>query len=472
MKFKLLVLVFALMFSSALSQEISENIMIDGKFSDWVDFPSVYVDKKGDGDEGGVDFRTLKMTDDDKYIYFYIETGKELSIQNSEGLKIYIDADNDYTTGEEKNRLGSELIWNFEEKKGRFVGSSTTGIKHPDLDLYIAPTVTSDRFEFLISKSIKHLGKPVFINKTIGVALKNSSDRIPDKNDVIEYKFKNNARNYDKVELNEPAGTDIRLMSYNVLFDNPFKDELYEPFSRIINAVDADIIGFQEIYDHSAQETLEFVSEITNEEWFTAKAEPDLVVLSKFSIIDVFEIDGSGAFLIDLPETLGEEFLLINAHLKCCNNDHIRRKQVNKIMKYISVLKNRNKLRPFTPIFIAGDMNFVGDYRQVLTLLEGQLEEKTDERVEPDWNSTAFTDIYAPVPNMPVKFTWNDPESNYSPGRLDYVIYSDDVADILNKFVLFTPTIKEDELREHNLFTDDAVQVSDHFPVVVDIKLK
>lgn len=65
-------------------------------------------------------------------------------------------------------------------------------------------------------------------------------------------------------------------------------------------------------------------------------------------------------------------------------------------------------------------------------------------------------------------FTWYDPESSFSPGRLDYLSFTDSVLRPVRHYVLFTPPLSEAHLRANGLQAEDAVRASDHLPLVVD----
>ncbi len=71
-----------------------------------------------------------------------------------------------------------------------------------------------------------------------------------------------------------------------------------------------------------------------------------------------------------------------------------------------------------------------------------------------------------------MSFTWYDEDNSFSPGRLDYIIYSSSVLKNENSYVLFTPAIDADTLTKYNLELRDVVVASDHLPVVTDFSLK
>lgn len=80
----------------------SEPVVIDGNFDDWADVATLYSYPDGEG-------RTLleaKITDSENFLYFYIKGTASIG----EVLQVYIDADNDGSTGWD--------YWNWFETPG------------------------------------------------------------------------------------------------------------------------------------------------------------------------------------------------------------------------------------------------------------------------------------------------------------------------------------------------------------------
>jgi len=93
-----------------------KTITIDGKFDDWTGVGPEYYDTKGDvydrdypgwgriksyvNKTGRNDFKTLKVARDDKNIYFFAETDKDItSYKDKNRMMLFIDADADSSTG-------------------------------------------------------------------------------------------------------------------------------------------------------------------------------------------------------------------------------------------------------------------------------------------------------------------------------------------------------------------------------------
>ncbi len=67
-----------------------------------------------------------------------------------------------------------------------------------------------------------------------------------------------------------------------------------------------------------------------------------------------------------------------------------------------------------------------------------------------------------------VAFSWQNNGEGYSPGRLDYVVYTDHVISVKNNFILNTRTMTDKQLEENGLQRADSKIASDHLAVVAD----
>ncbi len=90
----------------------------------------------------------------------------------------------------------------------------------------------------------------------------------------------------------------------------------------------------------------------------------------------------------------------------------------------------------------------------------------------PDWDGNGLLDSHPYTTGVPFSYTWYSQLSSFSPGRLDYLIYSGSNLMLQNSYSLFTPGLPQDSLNAFNLFAGDAVIASDHLPVVLDFELR
>ena len=102
--------IFSLVFSG-------HPISIDGLFNDWDDVPVSVIDTEGDG--ANADFSVLKVTYDAEFLFIYFNMyDGEFLLQDWNSYHLFIDADNDISTGLEIHGIGAELDWTFGERSG------------------------------------------------------------------------------------------------------------------------------------------------------------------------------------------------------------------------------------------------------------------------------------------------------------------------------------------------------------------
>ncbi len=465
----------------------AQRIIMDGFFDDWQSVQLAHIDESGDARMGSVDFGKLWITNDDRYLFLRIELEKEINLQNDNALAIYLDTDNNAATGFDINGIGAELEWQFGNRQGTFhFENKANDIRQNQVKIVTAPTVTDTQFEIAFDRSAEiSAGQPLYQSSTIKVVLKDMAeggDMLPEAGQIVRYTFDDAPPpQRESISIKRGKSSHLRLLTYNVLRDNFFREDKYDQYQRILSAVKPDIIGFEEIYDHSAAETAALVEKILPtgrpDQWYNAKVDPDIITVSLYPILDTHPIDGNGAFLIDLRPDYDSQLLLIVAHPPSGSSNDRRQKEIDAIMAFIRDVKNNSApmtVESNTPIIIMGDMNLVGYAQQVKTLLTGDIvnQDRYGAPFTPDWDGGPFQDLMPPHTDLPMTFTWYDEGSSFSPGRLDYIVYSGSVLKSHNEFVLFTPAMPADTLAKYKLQADDVTEASDHLPVVGDFSLK
>lgn len=463
-----------------------DQIFIDGEFNDWQHFKAAYADRFGDHRSSKLDFGKLWITNDANYLYFRIEVGTEINIQNDNEMALFLDSDNNPNTGKQVNGIGAELIYQFGNREGTYyTGSDSITISHNSIGIVMAPTVTSKQFEIAINRSSLPDGTSLlFPGKSIRLMMMemvDGGDELPDKAGGIEYSFRDQVPlPLKSLSIKKKNATSLRIMTYNVLVDGLLKPEQFASISKILQAIQPEIIAFQEIYNHDAESALQQVEKIIpstdEQQWYSVKGGRDIIITSRFAIKTSTSIDGNGAFLIDLYPKFESKLLLIGAHLPCCANNEGRKNEIDALMQFIRETKNAQgeiSLAENTPIILLGDLNLVGDAQQLRTLLSGNIQDtlRFGPGFSPDWDNTSFADLLPYCINVPFSFTYYDRFGSFGPGRLDLMIYSDSVIQPVKKFVLFTPAMSPDSLTAYNLNSDDALIASDHLPVVADFIL-
>jgi endonuclease/exonuclease/phosphatase family metal-dependent hydrolase len=258
-----------------------------------------------------------------------------------------------------------------------------------------------------------------------------------------------------------------------VLTDSPWDGGEAPRFERLVAAADPDIICFQEIYDHSASQTAALVGSWLSGTW-NAAANTDCKTVTRWPILASWPVGNELATLIDAQATLGGELLVVNAHLPCCSADGARQDAVDKIMAFVRDARTPGgqlDLDPDTPIVITGDLNLVGFARQLETLLTGDIADEGTYGSDfaPDWDGTGLLDVVARQTEKRMGYTWRRDTSSFWPGRLDFIIATDSVAGVGNRFILYTPEMSAGELAANGLLTGDS-HASDHLLLAADLR--
>jgi len=462
-------------------------VTIDGLFSDWQTIDPLYSDLQGDGN-GTVDFGRVWMTNDDRFVYISFEVGGIVSLQSDSQILLGLDTDNNPSSGVSVCGLGAELVWEFSERIGSFTaGGQSLNVASQDMMLVAAPSVTSPIFELSLDLDAepRRLG-PLFPSDTVSLCLAHgdAGDRLPDEGQQVTFTIDRNAgpRSFS-IEIDRKAASALRLLAWNVEQDGLFEANRGNAIGRILRLIAPDVIIFSEIFDHSADQTRQRVTELSppesGDEWFASAAPSSVVVVSKTPIKETMEVDRTGrarGFLLEGPTGLADIFV-VGAHLFCCEADDRRQSQVDQIMASIRDARNDGSIPLDTPILLAGDMNFVGDFRQPRTLIEGVIvNPSSGPSFDPDWDDTPLAEVAAGTTGLPHTFTWLDPRApsdrQFMPGRLDYVIFSDAVLTEELAFALYTPAIPFAELQRFGLLASDTRVASDHLPIVADFASK
>ena len=449
-----------------LSSLESQHILLDESYEDWAPIATSIEDT---GDSNGIDIEKLAITNDQDAIYLYLKLNQEILLQEQNRLTAIIEF--------EKGVL--EFI--FGEREGTlFTTNSQNQIYHNDIGLIISPSVSSREFELMINRTFMSGVTRFDLGGAIRVYVEDKrfgGDVVPNVG-VYNYEI-DEAQLSDAPTFNteKRLDSDFRLCSYNVLRDGLFDSDKRSAFASILKSIDADIFLFQEIYDHTALTTqIRLTNSLfvldSDDEWYSAKEGPDIVLVSRYPIIHHEEIARNGAFVINKA---GHDILIINVHLACCENNRQREEEIDAILSYIRQSKaglTNYQLLPYTPIIIAGDMNFVGGSDQVTALLEGKIFDNAEfgPDVTLDWDNNGLTDLQPFTTGRKAMYTWISEYSSYSAGRLDYVFYSDHSLIPLNSYVLDTEGLTEEEQDQNNLFLQASSQASDHLPIVVDFK--
>ena len=476
------------------------QIIIDGKFQDWQNIE--LIDDSINDNESGLDFTSISITNDNKYLYIKFTTTDEIDLMdsgpNGESLYntvIFIDTDNNNKTGYVPGynpNIGSELgvflnqryVWNN-------ISNPNIQISLYDIGFFSAPTVTSNEFEIAIDLDAQYDGENLFPNQQIKIQLKDliSGDEIPNINSEIIYTLNSNNLNYTTLNTEKENEDLIRLSAYNVLYNGLDDNERLEQLKNIIKSVDADIYAFSECYETSSETVKNILDEIlpisNNQGWHVIKkADDDLITASKYPIIQDWPNESYGIkkmhpCLIDLPDSLfAKDLLVINAHMSCCDNDNDRQEQADDFVNFILDAKSTGgviDLANETPFVLCGDLNLVGLSQQLQTLTSGEIIDTEAFGIGGgmNWSDNDLKDEICVHVETPFSYTWRDitpSPGSYSYGRLDYIIFSDDVMSSQKSFTIDTKFISQKKLNEMNLDVNDSFG-SDHLLTTIDFDI-
>jgi endonuclease/exonuclease/phosphatase family metal-dependent hydrolase len=304
--------------------------------------------------------------------------------------------------------------------------------------------------------------------------------------------------------IDRHQSTDLRLMSYNVLWDTIFptiSPTQSAKFARVIQALDPDILNLQEIdspFDLTTSFTAIDVRNLMNTiqpldggaSWHAYKGSTNVIV-SKYPLsmtrndTSPSTLRGMAMALVDLPDAVyPADFYVMNNHFKCCGNpggpeDGQRQRHADALVGWMHDARNPSgsiNLPANTPMAVVGDLNIVGSLDPLTNLKTGNIFDEPTFGADspPDWDGTALADAHPRHNFTGPDYTWRDDGGSFAPGRLDYVLYTDSVVDIANHFLLNTTAMSSAERAATGLQANDVLKYSagwyDHFPVVVDFR--
>jgi endonuclease/exonuclease/phosphatase family metal-dependent hydrolase len=450
----------------------SNQFQMDGFFEDWQNID--FIEKEANPSTS-IDLVELSASNDDKYLYLRIKVDREILFQQSE-LRVWIDTDNNASTGSQIRNIGYELYYHFGQRSGNLFGQN---IGHFDIGLVSMPTYSGEEFEVRIKR------QGVFGSNTIQIIVAGerfNNDALPTSG-ALSYTFQEGPfPEYTPTSLEKEDSGFIRIMNYNILFGRPLEAAYRSQFERVVQAVNADVFCFNEFYDASVtavkglMDTALPLSNGTG--WYATKVDGDNVTVSRYPIlraIDVSPVGNMTANWIDLPEEYGTDLLVLVCHFSCCDQETERQLQVDAVAAFIEEAKNpggRITVEEGTPIVITGDFNMVGLQQQRTTLLTGDIQNtgRFGTAGMPDWDDTPISDLIPFHTEAPDVTTWINPFSSFAPGRLDYILYSDSRLEAKKSFILKTDDMPSATLSENDLRADDT-GFSDHLPIVGDFEI-
>lgn len=483
--------IFALLSAAPALAKTIEAIP-DGHFDEWDGAKLVKSDPSGDGPPGGLDLGRLWMGDDGEALYFRIELGRETILQNNptgdigNDLRLYLDLDRKKSTGLPIERLGVDLEIRFGGRSvRRYDADGNMELVAPGTGIVMGlPTHSSEEFEIRVelpeNLRTARRGERKAKRKRIKLVLRDESpggDRLP-SGGAAKYKLaKAPAGKVEAIDLDRAPGTDFRLLTMNASRSTPvIRPEVYQ---RILEAVRPDIVAFQELSFWTPNQARAFVEGILSPDgdvaWEAQRAE-DCITVTSFPLVAAAAIDANLAARIDLPGD-GRDLVLFNMHPPCCDNEDGRDREFDNLAAaWRDMLDGGTS--PFgigagDAAIFAGDYNLVGFRRQIEAIRDGVF---VDPGKGPDFapgrDLGSLEDPPLRHTHKRLAYTWRNPESSFSPGRLDLVLFTGDALELLKGFVLDTESMKSKARRKAGLRKADSLDASDHLGMVTDFAIR
>ncbi|MCA9278636.1 MAG: endonuclease/exonuclease/phosphatase family protein [Phycisphaeraceae bacterium] len=432
---------------------------------------------------------------DEHYLYLRVRpSAQPRTLQSFDGmLRLVLDLDGDTQTGlatsgptvrdasGNEGMIGAEVEIVFSPSEdgaqGRGVAcarlnadGSTAPISNGDVGLMFAPTYADNWYEMRIPREaaalpeLRERGKRVVgvfemlnLNGEAIGATPMFSARLPAMQPDLGVEMGLPTRGFGQV----------RVMSYNVLFTSPVKNP--NGFSALIQAADPDIILFQEWHDGTAEDIENWLAAFAPgpQPWRVIKGEQTgVAIASRYAMtaasVSDAPMSGGSSPLRVIAGTIYSPIGPISAasvHLKCCGfagspEDQKRMAEAEAINQRLAAAWDTGSDRARV---IAGDLNLVGS-RPPLDILRAGL----------DHDGTSLEVADARVLGDGSTYTWRDWESDFTPGRLDWMMVGDARASIARSFVIDPSRLSDKALAAIGITADDA-NGSDHLPVVADI---
>jgi hypothetical protein len=146
---------------------IRATILIDGDFGDWAGIGPITADPSTNE---GIEFNEFWAANDDKFLYLRFSFHKNIGQLPLDYLyQIFIDGDNDPTTGLAVSTIGSSLM--IENGNGWLqTGGAFNEGSVPNVDFQLAPTGPSAEFECRIALGTDKDGTSLLTADTLGVS--------------------------------------------------------------------------------------------------------------------------------------------------------------------------------------------------------------------------------------------------------------------------------------------------------------
>lgn len=461
----------------------AESIVMDGNFDDWTNISNTICVDADDAPAGGPDLGVTKWSANADRLHLWLELcqadGPMLNLQAMDyRLILLLDTDGNPRSGTtsyglsgvdamlsmpgpdrkdpNKPGMGAALLNAQGEKlNASWVDSGqqpawAAGISN-------APATSSRSFEFCIGRRPNFLsGKKVTLQWVVLDREGGLIDESP-VSSIMLPKFNQAAPTFaPKSDFDRAGDADFRVVNWNVEWGNLLDERV--PAGKLLSALEPDAILLQEMMtDQDEDEIVAMLEEAIPypDGWKVQVGKAGGRIRCAVAIRGnrVASIPGLGAIATNRSaaaaiRTDSGPVLLIATHFKCCGRDGS--KEDSKRITEAEELRDgiAKRLAKSNRVVLAGDLNLVGSRTPLDRLEEAGL--STIDMRQPDGITVA---------------TWDNESSSFLPGRLDYVLHSDQLTPRLA--TVFDTQDVDPAWLPHSL----RRQASDHLPLVVDFRV-
>jgi endonuclease/exonuclease/phosphatase family metal-dependent hydrolase len=428
---------FAIALSLIVIGRLSASVIrIDGGFEDWKNIKICANDPKGDA-KGAFDITKLYTASRGSILYLRFDTTNLLNLQNgpkAEGtLLAIINLPNK-----------QELVLDMRGRRAFLNDSVKERIPWDRLKYIVGPTFAQNEFEIQVDLGEFNIND----GDTISIQFE-GSDQL---SAPVAFTFSQPSETPKRRSHSRYPGTDVRIVSFNTYFEGLSDPNRQEAMGRLLNSVNGDVYCFQEEWKTESKGR-----------WHIHKV-LGKVIASKHPLKALpSKNDRYAAAYIGLAE---KHLFIINVHLKAMGyidsrEDRLRIRQVNDILATIDEIYKGKYNKDDAPdkqpaIVIVGDFNLVGSRKPLDMIIEKKVYGLKD------WL----------IPNLIGEsiVTWRGgARASFSPGKLDYIVYSTRTLISKNGFLLNSELLNRTERRQLKLDAADS-KLSDHLLITVDFQ--
>lgn len=456
---------------------VADRVVVDGVFSEWGGAPDA-------------------LRSDGAYLYVRFRLPELRTLQGGNATtRVLFDLDADPATGQvrkdDDGPMGVDLEVTFSPPNARRDGAPGTGVSvqqftqkgpastvgHARAGLLFAPSFAATDFELRLARRAE-------LNQDIAALFQNAgkaSFRVL----VLGSDGKEIARTarvegpmppLDAAPTIAPTApperrTDgVRVVSWNVEKEAPMKNPA--PFQRILNALQPDVVLCQEWTSKPGEIEAWFKTQLPGRGTWRVHTHGELGVaiattlplepLTDGSVMPARKVNGKirpVRFVAARVDTAVGPVLFGTTHLKCCGTkdspeDELRQLEADAINEFVRV--QLGKGQPM-PVVVTGDMNLVGT-RNPLDQIARDL--------DVDGSTLTITDAYTATGAG--NDTWRNDEGQFSPGRLDYVLYADAALSAAHAYVFDSAQVDDATRSRLGVEANDSL-ATDHRAVLVDL---